>query len=207
MLDLVIFIPTCFALNMAFGPNNLIALTHGAEKGFVFALYASLARILVFIPMILISALGLGAILATSAFVFSVVKIAGAIYLIWLGCKLVYASYKSQTHDYIPKPANLFTAFKREGLIAAGNPKAILIFAAFFPQFVDTTAYTYSYVVLGSIFLLLELLAISVYALIGYFAVQFASSKIHWFLRSSGVGMAIFGILLLFTRGPTENTS
>ena len=52
MIDWIIFIPACFALNLAFGPNNLLAMTHGAKAGVAFAQKAAFGRIIVFVPMI-----------------------------------------------------------------------------------------------------------------------------------------------------------
>ncbi|EPO7629461.1 LysE family translocator [Pseudomonas aeruginosa] len=89
MIDLLVFLPACFALNLAFGPNNLVAMTHGAQKGVGFSFMASTARLAVFVPMIAASALGLGMLLSASALVFNVIKIVGAAYLVWMGIKLL----------------------------------------------------------------------------------------------------------------------
>lgn len=202
MADLLLFIPACFALNLAFGPNNLMALTNGAHRGALFALLAGLARLLVFVPMIGLSALGLGLVLSTSALVFTIVKILGAGYLIWLGIKLLISTAASGGSVGAGAPLRLDDCFRREALVALGNPKAILMFAAFFPQFVDTDAYVLSYLTLGGIFLLLEALAILIYALVGAFAARTAAAKLHWFQRGSGAGMILFGVLLLLTKRP-----
>lgn len=202
MIDLLVFIPACFALNMAFGPNNLLALTHGARFGPSFAYFASIGRIMTFIPMIAISGLGLGMVLATSAILFSVIKFLGAGYLIWIGIKLLKSADPAFENEQIDTTPRIGDAFRSEALVAVGNPKAILIFAAFFPQFVDPQNYATSYVLLGALFLMLEMLAIMVYASVGHYAASFADSKLHWFQRASGAGMILFGILLLFTRKP-----
>lgn len=200
MIDLLVFLPACFALNLAFGPNNLLALTHGAQSGIGFAVGASMARLAVFVPMIAASALGLGVLLSTSAVLFGAVKVVGALYLIWMGIKLLRTSPAAAGMG--PVAPTFPQAVRREAFSAASNPKAILIFAAFFPQFVDTSAYWQSYATLGVIFLMLEACAITIYASAGRFAAGFASSRLHWFQRVSGGGMIAFGILLLFSRQP-----
>ena len=200
MTELLIFIPACFALNLAFGPNNLIALTNGARHGIAFALAASLGRLLVFVPMIIVSALGLGVILSTSALVFTAVKLAGAGYLIWLGWKTLRSSYTMPRGDLSGARPDLSDAFKQEALVAIGNPKAILIFAAFFPQFVAMDAYAESYALLGSLFIGLEALAITVYAAGGALAARTAASKLNLLQATSGLGMMVFGGLLLLTK-------
>ena len=202
MVDLLVFAPACFALNLAFGPNNLLAMNHGAQGGIRFAATASTARLLVFAPMIAASALGLGVLLAASATAFNVMKLIGAAYLIWMGIKLLRSRPDSDDIDSERHVPTIRTAFRREGMSAISNPKAILIFAAFFPQFVDVQAYWESYAILGTVFLFLEMLAILVYATVGHFAAAFASTRLHWFQRISGAGMIVFGVLLLFSPQP-----
>lgn len=204
MVDLLIFSPACFALNLAFGPNNLLAMNHGAQGGIRFAAAASSARLLVFAPMIAASAMGLGVLLAASATAFNVMKVIGAAYLIWMGFKLLRSRPDPDDIDSARKVPTLRTAFRREGLSAISNPKAILIFAAFFPQFVDVQAYWESYAILGTVFLFLETLAILVYATVGHFAAAFAATRLHWFQRASGIGMLGFGVLLLLSPQPSS---
>lgn len=204
MIDLLVFLPACFALNLAFGPNNLLALTHGAHSGVTFAVSASTARLAVFVPMIAASALGLGILLSTSAFLFASIKIVGAIYLMWMGVKLLLTKQVPLGGGVDHMKPTLGQAFRREAMIAISNPKAILIFAAFFPQFVDTSAYWQSYATLGAIFIVLEACAITLYASAGHFAAAFASTRLHWFQRTSGAGMIAFGVLLLFSRQPSR---
>jgi threonine/homoserine/homoserine lactone efflux protein len=91
---------------------------------------------------------------------------------------------------------------KQEFLVAAGNPKAILVFTAFFPQFVDRSAYARSFTVLGSTFLLIELVAIAIYAVIGSRLGTLANGSrgFRWFNRVSSSVMIGFGLLLAFLR-------
>ncbi len=205
-IDLLVFVPACFALNLAFGPNNLLSMTHAAQQGIGYSLAASTGRLPVFILMILASALGMGVLLSTSALAFTVVKLFGAAYLIWLGIKLIRSRANVQTAQIGDAKSNPHEGFRREVLAASSNPKAILIFAAFFPQFVDVHQYWQSYLLLGSIFLVLEFIAIAIYAFAGRFAAAFAASKLHWLQRSSGGAMIVFGFLLLFSRPPARGT-
>ncbi len=206
MIDLAVFIPACFAINLAFGPNNLMAMTHGAQAGTGFALRAGLGRILAFAPMIAISAVGLGVILSASAMVFTVIKILGAAYLVFLGIKLLRASAAADLSAMTTEPPAPRAAFRSEMLVAIGNPKAILVFAAFFPQFVIVENYMQSYLTLGGLFLAMEVVALLIYAAIGQFAARAASTRLHWFQRASGLGMIGFGLLLLFTPKPANPT-
>lgn len=79
---LLLFVPACFALNMAFGPNNLLSLTIGARYGLRAALLAAAGRLFAFTMMIAVAALGMGALLLASGIAFTVVKFLGAAYLV-----------------------------------------------------------------------------------------------------------------------------
>ncbi len=204
MIEWMIFIPACFALNLAFGPNNLLSMIHGAKRGVAFATGAALGRLLVFVSIIVISALGLGLLLSASAFVFTLVKIVGAIYLIWLGITLWRSARSVAVDDLDGHITTTFQAFRAEALVAASNPKAILIFAAFFPQFVSVDAYWENYAMLGAAFLCMELIAILFYAALGRLASTFAAGKLPTLQRLSGATMCLFGALVLLSPPPTR---
>lgn len=201
MPDLAIFLPACFALNLAFGPSNLMAMTHAATVGPGFAIRAGFGRLLVFAPMIALSAAGLGLQLAASATAFTLLKLAGAAYLVWLGVKLL-RSGGSVAGLARADPPGFRTAFRREMATAASNPKAMLIFAAFFPQFAVPDAYWQSYAVMGGIFLALEWVVIGLYAALAAAMARSATPRLTAVQRVSGASMVGFGVLMLLARRP-----
>jgi len=93
---------------------------------------------------------------------------------------------------------------RQEFWVAIGNPKAILIFTAFFPQFLDPANYAASFALLGAIFLVLELGAITIYALIGSRLGRLTANArtFAWMNRMSGGAMIAFGAMLAFARRP-----
>lgn len=93
---------------------------------------------------------------------------------------------------------------RQEFLVAIGNPKAILIFTAFFPQFVAPGNYWGSFMVLGGIFLALELLAIAAYAYAGTHlsGIMRKAGGMRWINRISGSTMIVFGAVLALARRP-----
>jgi threonine/homoserine/homoserine lactone efflux protein len=203
---LALFIPACFALNMAFGPNNLLSLTIGARHGMGMALTAAAGRLVAFTIMIAIAALGLGALLMASEMMFSLIKWVGVAYLLWIGWRLLrskaaYEEMAIETGDRTSVKAYL----RQEFFVAAGNPKAILIFTAFFPQFIEPQAYWQSFATLGAIFLVLEVVAIAAYSFIGARLKGFVRNArgLQRINRISGSMMMAFGVMLAFARRPT----
>lgn len=202
---MLLFVSACFALNMAFGPNNLLSITIGAQYGLPVALLAAAGRVVAFVMMIAVAALGMGALLMASEVAFTVVKFLGASYLVWLGFKILRsrADVPSERHDLGKQGVRGF--IRREFLVAIGNPKAILIFTAFFPQFVVPGNYWGSFLVLGAIFLSLELVAIALYAYAGtrLSGIMRNARGLCWINRISGSTMIVFGALLAAARRPT----
>lgn len=167
LATLSLFLPACFALNMAPGPNNLLSVSNATRYGYRRACVAGIGRLLAFAGMIALAAAGLAVVLQTSELLFYGIKIVGAGYLLYLAWQLWRAN--PATEDAVAAPANgLLALARQEFLVAAGNPKAILIFTAFLPQFVDPArAITPQFMLLGVLFLLLEWIAISAYAYMG----------------------------------------
>lgn len=177
----LIFIPAAFFLTLSPGPNNLLAMSHGARFGISMAITAGFGRLAAFVIMIAVTAVGLGAALAASEMAFHVIKWVGAVYLIWLGFRTWRARVDAGENDDREENAlsgdgerqtgkGLRARLWNEFAVAMGNPKAILIFTAFFPQFLDTSApFVPQFAELGAVFLVLEMAALSIYAVSGRF--------------------------------------
>ncbi|OMH25844.1 LysE family translocator [Motiliproteus sp. MSK22-1] len=203
MVVLALFIPACFALNMAPGPNNLIALSNAKRYGFRIAFFAGLGRLTAFALMIALAASGLAVVLHTSETLFLIIKIFGAAYLFWLAIQLWRAGAPADTELRAQQLANVPLLMRQEFLLAAGNPKAILIFTAFLPQFISPTGnIELQFGILGGLFLILEWTAIACYALAGvYLASWFSHPRYRQrfnrgcagLLASAGIGMLVSG--------------
>ncbi|MGH8847231.1 MAG: LysE family translocator, partial [Polaromonas sp.] len=89
---------------------------------------------------LVVSLLGLGALLATSAFWFTVVKLAGGLYLLYLGVKLLRAGISSAELTAPAAPGSRWRLLANTYLVTALNPKGIVFFVAFLPQFINPGA-------------------------------------------------------------------
>lgn len=114
---------------------------------------------------LLLSLLGLGALLATSAFWFTVVKWAGGLYLLYLGIKLLRAGISPAELAAPAAPGSRWKLFAHTWLVTALNPKGIVFFVAFLPQFITPGAgLTQQLWVLAVTFVLLATLNATLYA-------------------------------------------
>lgn len=121
------------------GPTILLVVSYALGQGWRTALPTAAGVALGDFTAMTLSMLGVGALLATSATVFTVLKWAGAAYLIWLGIKLFRAG---GTLDAKPRE-DAVSSLKMLGhawLVTALNPKSITFFVAFLPQFLDPKA-------------------------------------------------------------------
>jgi len=188
------------------GPTMLMCMTSSLQHGPRKALAAAAGSVTAVLGTMLLSALGLGALLAASETAFWVLKAAGAAYLIWLGIK----TFRSQTtvFDHMPAKSSEAKACARklyvQGLIVGGsNPKALLFFTAFFPQFLDpAAAWAPQFAVLASTFVAFEFTVLTLCALgVARLApVLRSGTRMRWFNRVSGGLFTLMGTLLLATR-------
>ena len=112
-----------------------------------------------------LSLVGLGALLSTSALWFSVVKWAGGLYLIYLGIKLLRAGVSAQATSETAVPQSLWRLFLNTYAVTALNPKGIVFFVAFLPQFINPSAPTGSQLlVLAITFVALATINATLYA-------------------------------------------
>ncbi|WP_437881510.1 LysE family translocator [Pseudomonas sp. LRF_L74] len=201
----LLFLPACFALNLVPGPNNLLSLNNAACHGLRLACLAAFGRLLAFAGMIALAASGLALVLQTSASLFLAIKLFGGLYLLWLAVQLWRAPAQSLEAGLPIQRANLWALARQEFLLAAGNPKAILIFTAFLPQFVDPRLPAgQQFALLGGTFLVLELVAVALYSLAGLHLGRLLAGQRarRLFNRCCAVLLGGAGLGLLLSRRP-----
>jgi threonine/homoserine/homoserine lactone efflux protein len=179
--NLGLFISAALVLLLIPGPAVLYIVARSIEQGRLAGFVSDLGIHTATLVHVVAAALGLSAIIASSALAFSVVKYAGAAYLIWLGLKKIFSRIEAtevkatlQRHGY----ARLF----RDGFIVnLFNPKTALFFLAFLPQFVEMSRghVAMQIAFLGLLFTLLGFITDGCYALA-------AGTAGGWLKRSQG---------------------
>jgi len=185
------------------GPTVLLALTNGSRFGVPRAGFGMLGAAASDLVLISAAALGLGAVLAASAFWFNVVKWIGVGYLAWLGFQLLKARGELgvELHGAAEGKSASVAAhvlFRKSFVVAVTNPKGYLFVAALLPQFIDQTApLAPQYVMLAIIFVSVDLLVMATYASLGVGIVKFlAPARVMLLERCcGGVLIALAGIL------------
>lgn len=199
------FLPAAFALNIFPGPNNLLSLANATRYGFWASFFAAFGRLPAFAVMVALTAVGLGALLAASETAFLILKWVGAAYLLYLGVRMLTAKIAPQPAEAPQAPTvPLKILMRQEFLVAASNPKAIAIFTAFLPQFIQPNggAIWIQLLLMGTSFIVMEIAAMAIYAVIGDQLKSFAKSErgMAWLNRGSGGALIGAGGLLLLTQ-------
>ncbi|WP_428026782.1 LysE family translocator [Arcobacter sp.] len=133
------FVSTVFVFAIIPGPTVVFvigqAITHGKKSVAPLALGVVFGD---FVAMV-ISLLGLGALLATSAVLYGILKWFGVAYLIYLGIKAFREKPEVDPSLFEDMNVSKFKMFKSSAIVTALNPKNIIFFVAFLPQFVNTS--------------------------------------------------------------------
>ncbi|MFZ5935851.1 LysE family translocator [Pseudomonas sp. HS6-2] len=132
-----IYLLASIGLSLTPGPNSLLALTHGALYGARRTLFTIVGGVFGFSALIALAMFGLTALLQTSASVLNVLKWVGGAYLVWLGIQLWRSpALHLEVTERAARLGNL--GMFRQGLLSAiANPKVLLFYGAFLPQFID----------------------------------------------------------------------
>jgi threonine/homoserine/homoserine lactone efflux protein len=133
----LIYLAAAIGLSLSPGPNGLLALTHGALHGRRKALYTIFGGAIGFVAVIALSMFGIGALLAASLAWLMVMKWVGGAYLVWLGIQVWRSPPIGIELRRAAEPASGWSLFRQGALSALTNPKGLLFFAAFLPQFID----------------------------------------------------------------------
>jgi len=133
----LIYLAAAIGLSLSPGPNGLLALTHGALHGRRMTLWTIFGGSFGFVAVIALSMFGIGALLQTSLLWLTVLKWLGGAYLVWLGIQVWRAPALGVELMALSSERGGWSLFRQGALSAMTNPKGILFFAAFLPQFID----------------------------------------------------------------------
>lgn len=170
------------------GPTVLLVVSYALGQGWRAALPMAVGVALGDFTAMTLSMLGVGALLLTSAALFTALKWIGAAYLIWLGIKL----FRAGSALHVEPPSDRASAARMLGhawLVTALNPKSITFFVAFLPQFLKPElSFSGQMLVFETTFLVLAFANAVGYALVASRARRLASDPraITWFNRAGG---------------------
>lgn len=137
---LLLFTLAALAMNISPGPSNLYVMSRSLAQGTSAGLIAAAGLATGSLFHVTVTALGLAAILKYSPIAFTVLKLGGAGYLIFLGLKMLLTKTVPVSPDTLLPKKPLARVFRESCVVEILNPKTALFFLAFLPQFADPKA-------------------------------------------------------------------
>lgn len=196
----IAYVAACALIGVIPGPTVTLivanSLTHGARAGLLNVAGTQLGLL----TMLGVLVVGLASIIATMGWWFDWIRFAGAVYLVWIGWKLMRSTGDGATLGRLPKPRGGF--FVQGLLVALSNPKMLLFFGAFIPQFVDPSGdYVGEVVLLGLTAMAVAALFDSGYAVLtGRAGTLLSRHRVRLASRLSGACLIGGGVWLALTR-------
>ncbi|HVZ43752.1 MAG TPA: LysE family transporter [Ramlibacter sp.] len=183
------------------GPTLLMCMTNAINHGTARAMASVTGALTASTLAMALSALGLGAVLAASEAAFTTLKVIGAAYLIWLGVRTFRSGGGFRLEG--DAPARRHSLYVQGLLVGASNPKALIFFAAFFPQFIDPARpLAPQFALLAGTFVVGDFLMMLACAIgVGRLAPRLKDARaVRWINRICGGLFALLGGLLLLSR-------
>lgn len=188
------------AVTVVPGPTMLLSLTNGTSRKPGVIAMGILGAACSDIILISAAALGLGTIMLASETLFSIVRWTGVIYLLWLAITLIRAKVPSAAPDAEASGNGTSAlhqvcskkAFFRSLFVALSNPKGLLFFGAFLPQFLDISQPAIpQYLSFALMTVLIDIIVMAFYATAGFHAAQrLPASYLRWMNRLSAATLA-----------------
>jgi RhtB (resistance to homoserine/threonine) family protein len=210
---LLLFIAAGWLLNLTPGPDVLYIVTHSLRSGARAGIVAGLGITAGCFVHIFAAAVGVGALLATSATAFTVLKWTGAAYLLWIGVKMLFSKVPKASSDLVATAA-AEPAGSPKAVFMGGfwtnvlNPKVAIFFLAFVPQFIapDTNNKALAFVLLGVLFNLNAIPVNTGWALAAAWMAKrdWVQRGMHWLDRAAGFMFIGFGLKLAVTDNPAN---
>jgi homoserine/homoserine lactone efflux protein len=194
------YVAACIVLVIVPGPTVTLivanSLKYGTRAGLINIAGTQLGLALC-IGVVL---LGLASLIATLGWWFDLVRLAGAAYLVWLGWKLLRSSGSLDAPGNAPRPREGF--FVQGFAVLMSNPKALVLFGAFFPQFIDPNGdYVSQVILLGITAMMVALVFDSLYAILaGRAGAVLTQRRVRLVSQASGLCLIGGGVWLALAR-------
>jgi len=180
------------------GPSHLLMLSVSMSNGFHRSLATAAGDLSANAIQILLAGLGLAAVVTASRYGFTVIKWAGVSYLVWMGIRQIAASFRGKTASTDVPVIALRQLWFRGFVTSAANPKAVVFFAALFPQFLDPQHSLIPQItILGATYIVIDGLFLVSYGKgASWIAQRLRSHYRVWVDRAAGASLIAAAVLL-----------
>lgn len=176
---MLMFILICTGILLAPGPMTMFIMGYAARFGLLKSTFSVLGASVAYLILIILAAIGVGAIIQQSIILFTIIKWAGVLYLISLAWKQWNTPFDVIIKENI-KEEPILQSFIKGFIVGGTNPKAIIMFLSVFPQFINpvSSSLLTEYLFLGAIFIPIQIITTLAYAVLGFGAVIWLKNTI-----------------------------
>ncbi|WP_243730225.1 LysE family translocator [Marinomonas balearica] len=190
----MIFFLNCIALSSLPGPNNILCFNYTIKEGVFYSMTGCLGRFPSYLLLMSVSVFLLFFTIGINDNVLNVAQVIGSFYIVFLGVKIFRAVSSGDESNNVSNKSH----FLQEFWTALSNPKAILVFLAIFPNFINKTdSFFLQFLLLGSLAMLAELLMAYSYILLASLLPK-KSTFIQSINKVSGAALVIMAGLMLY---------
>ncbi len=193
------YVTTVLLLMCTPGPSHLLMISNSMINGFNRSIATATGDLTANILQMLAAGLGLAALLSATKYGFTFVKWAGIAYLVWLGIQQFRKSF-SKIETQKSKPTSLKRLWLQGFITSAANPKAVIFFAALFPQFIEANQnFWMQMLILGATYIAIDAMFLLSYGYsAGWIATKVKGQMGAWINRLTGSCLIGAAILLGF---------
>ena len=194
----LIYVVTVLVFMATPGPSHLLMLSTSLSNGFQRSLATAAGDLTANALQILLAGLGLAAVVTASSLGFTIIKWAGVAYLVWIGLRQILASFAEKEGSVAQSPTSASRLWLRGFVTSAANPKAVVFFAALFPQFLQPDyPLAMQIVILGATYIVIDGCFLAFYGKAAeWLASRMDSSRRYWIDRVAGTSLISAAILL-----------
>ena len=195
----MLYVATVLALMSTPGPSQLLMLSNSGAHGFRRSLATAAGDLSANALQMLAAGLGLAAVIAASGTALTVIKWAGVAYLIWLGIRMIRrANPNSSTAGQTRQVVSLHSLWLQGFVTSAANPKAVVFFAALFPQFLEADSPFWPQLfILSATYIIIDGCFLSAYGVgASWISKRFRGTAKAWIERIGGSFMILAAVLL-----------
>ncbi|SOC26340.1 RhtB (resistance to homoserine/threonine) family protein [Ureibacillus xyleni] len=195
IINFEVFLIAAILLNLTPGTDTMYIVSRSISQGRTAGVYSALGITAGVVVHTFLAAFGLSVILMQSALLFNLIKIVGAIYLAYLGIKMLISKNDPSEQQSLPKQSNK-KIFLQGMITNVTNPKVALFFLAFLPQFIQTNSQVFSpipFIILGLTFTLTG----GIWCLITAYLTSMSTRKLRGNAKFSTILNKLTGIVFI----------